>query len=255
MSVQNLPIIVVGLVSPFSCGAVRRTSDIWTLKFKFYAWRGPDGVLRRDSLLVHGDMIEEALQQHMNQIRSYNIIAVSVVLQEDGSAVFLELIGDRSNADDELQQVAADMLKPRTYEHPQLGVFTFNRDSYCWENSLDWAGSAVTFSLNGDETPVPDTELLQTAMTLFDQQAVWSQRVSEYAVQELLQLKNNVWLDEDEAPLTPQDFVARMKLVTISIDGGDSLGFWHDDGDLFWGHTILISGSLHDGPTDAEIAG
>jgi hypothetical protein len=28
--------------------------------------------------------------------------------------------------------------------------------------------------------------------------------------------------------------------------------FWHNDGDLFWGHSILIVGSLEEGLTDGE---
>jgi hypothetical protein len=29
----------------------------------------------------------------------------------------------------------------------------------------------------------------------------------------------------------------------------------HDDGDLFWGHSIQVTGTLDEGPTDADISG
>jgi hypothetical protein len=45
----------------------------------------------------------------------------------------------------------------------------------------------------------------------------------------------------------------RLKSVTVYPDG--SFDFWHDDGDLFWGHSIQVSGDLLDGPTHADIPG
>jgi hypothetical protein len=41
--------------------------------------------------------------------------------------------------------------------------------------------------------------------------------------------------------------------VTAHPDG--SFEFWHDDGDLFYGHSIYIRGSLSGGPNRADIPG
>jgi hypothetical protein len=46
-----------------------------------------------------------------------------------------------------------------------------------------------------------------------------------------------------------------LKLESITVYPDDSFEFWHNDGDLFWGHSILVSGSLSEGPTDAEVPG
>lgn len=46
-----------------------------------------------------------------------------------------------------------------------------------------------------------------------------------------------------------------MTLEGISVDPDGSFDFWHNDGDLFWGHAIQISGSLVEGPTLANIPG
>jgi hypothetical protein len=41
--------------------------------------------------------------------------------------------------------------------------------------------------------------------------------------------------------------------ITLTPDGG--FEFWHDDGDLFWGHAIRIGGTLAAGPDSADIPG
>lgn len=46
-----------------------------------------------------------------------------------------------------------------------------------------------------------------------------------------------------------------MKLEAITVRPNGEFEFWHDDGDLFWGHSILISGDLNHGLEDADIPG
>ena len=41
--------------------------------------------------------------------------------------------------------------------------------------------------------------------------------------------------------------------VTVYSDG--EFEFWHSDGDLFWGHSIQVSGNLSDGLTDIDTPG
>jgi hypothetical protein len=46
-----------------------------------------------------------------------------------------------------------------------------------------------------------------------------------------------------------------MRLTSITVGHGGRFTFWHEDGDLFWGHSITVSGTLAKGPTDADIPG
>src|SRR3954467_7230172 len=95
----------------------------------------------------------------------------------------------------------------------------------------------------------------EAARTLWAQQGDWNRRIRELATRELLDLKNSNWLAEDEPVITADDFTDRMRLESISVNGDGSFEFFHDDGDLFWGHTIIVGGNLRDGPTSAQIAG
>jgi hypothetical protein len=110
----------------------------------------------------------------------------------------------------------------------------------------------VTF-LADDEGSIDDA--LMTAESLWTDQGKWKDRIDSYAVQELLSLKNEAWLDDDEPTITAEEFVARMTLSSITVRAGGEFEFWHNDGDLFLGHSIQVCGNLRDGPNDADIPG
>jgi hypothetical protein len=65
-----------------------------------------------------------------------------------------------------------------------------------------------------------------------------------YAAQEMLQGKNSSWPDEDgdenELMITAEAFAERMTLNSVTVQNDGSLSFWFDDGDLFYGHAILV---------------
>ncbi len=52
-----------------------------------------------------------------------------------------------------------------------------------------------------------------------------------------------------------REFLSKMRLESISVDEYGDLTFWHNDGDLFWGHAIQISGNLSEGLKGADIPG
>jgi hypothetical protein len=96
---------------------------------------------------------------------------------------------------------------------------------------------------------------LGVARSLWAAQREWSRRITDAAIKDFLDLKNESWLDEGESEPTQEEFAERMAVEAISIRADGSFEFWHDDGDLFWGHSIMVSGNLRDGPTDAGIHG
>ena len=71
----------------------------------------------------------------------------------------------------------------------------------------------------------------------------------------MLELKNKTWLDENEEPLTSEQFKNCMVLKSIAIWTDGSVEFYHNDGDLFFGHYILVTMDSSDRFLDAHIAG
>lgn len=61
-----------------------------------------------------------------------------------------------------------------------------------------------------------------------------------FAAEMLLTLKNETWLQEDESPLTREQFVGRLRLQSISFKSDGSFEYFFEDGDIFWGHCIVV---------------
>ena len=76
----------------------------------------------------------------------------------------------------------------------------------------------------------------QVAASLANYEAL----AKQYAAEDLLTLKNDTWLEEDEAPLDSESFKKRMTLTSVVVSSDGQLCFYHHDGDLFWGHSIQV---------------
>ena len=63
------------------------------------------------------------------------------------------------------------------------------------------------------------------------------------------------WLEEDEEELDAEKFEARLELESIEVRPDGEFCFWFEDGDLFWGHSITVEGTLEGGPEQADIQG
>ena len=57
------------------------------------------------------------------------------------------------------------------------------------------------------------------------------------------------------AGAVPERFMERMELDAVQIYGDGAFEFWFNDGDLFWGHAIHVTGSLDQGPEMAQMEG
>ena len=89
----------------------------------------------------------------------------------------------------------------------------------------------------------------------------WDEKVRAFAAQELLDQANDWDQDsagnEDREPeeITREQFMERMELDAVQISADGSFEFWFNDGDLFWGHSIHVTGSLDQGPEMAQMEG
>lgn len=92
---------------------------------------------------------------------------------------------------------------------------------------------------------------INTARILLNKQAEWDEKIKSYTAKKLLKLKNENWLDEDEKKFTSLQFKERMTIESITFYEDGSFEFSFDDGDLFWGHSIQVSGSIQEGLTEA----
>lgn len=254
------PVVVVsGIVFPYGVGGAKsRGEELWTMMFTLDGWRMGAAEVQTGALQVRRKVTEEELEEFRKLIVGQTIIRIRARVVADSlfgnpQALFEEYLG-LDNSDAELSAHLERLRQPVTFADASFGEFTLDRGLNWFTGQAVWNGNLVSLSLAAKE-PDEVEEALKTARSLWQSQDVWNRRIGDYAVQELLPLKNDTWLDENEAELTADQFKARMKLEAITAHPDGSFDFWHNDGDLFWGHSIEISGNLLEGPNYADIPG
>ena len=249
---------VIGLVNASGAGGWRDESDQWTLAFTFHCWKIPPGPMKTRPLSVDITTSREQFDSLWERVDSYSVVRIRARVVEESvigtpRAELVEFLG-ADDSDSEMNQAAVDLQKPVIHQDHQFGQFTLDRSVNWYTAETEWNGETISLSLTLDDAGTIEAAL-QIARTLWQNQKGWTKRIEDYAVQTLLPLKNENWLDEEEAELSADEFKARMTLESVTIEPDGSFDFWHNDGDLFCGHSIEISGNLSKGPTRADIPG
>ncbi len=113
----------------------------------------------------------------------------------------------------------------------------------CYTGKVEIGGVLVTLMLyTGEEDDL--SPALRRAREVLADFAAYHLRAEAYAVQELLPLKNEHWRedlgDDEEPPLTPEQFTSRMTLEALVFYAEGDVTFYYNDGDMFYGHTIEL---------------
>jgi hypothetical protein len=244
---------IVGLVNASGSSGVSNRDEGWRLVFHFCAWRHPGSAVSRDELRCELAVDHEQLRTLMNQVKAYDIVKVESKDISDGKTATLLRILETNIDDSELARISRELQAPITISVLPFGRLTYDRGLHWYKGHATWSGRDIEVTLS---CPADDTEeALRVARQLFLEQSNWDHRIADCVVEELLALKNEVWLQDGEDELSPQDFISRMTLRSINIDESGLFVFWYDDGDLFWGHSIEVVGDLSNGPMHADIAG
>ncbi|MDG3007298.1 DUF2262 domain-containing protein [Paludisphaera mucosa] len=249
---------VLGLVDARGAVGWSSKDGRWTLSFDFDRWKIPPGPMKTRGLSIRFRTSQEEFDTLQRRIEPDSVVRIRARVVEESAfgtaeAELVELLGpDRS--DPELNQAAADLQTPVLLEDRRFGTLTLDRSLNWYTGGAKWNGEAVGLNLDAEGAGGIDGALA-VARSLWEDQQRWTQRIEDYAVQELLPLKNENWLDEGEAELTARQFQSRMTLKSITVNSDGSFDFLHDDGDLFGGHSIQVGGDLSRGPTYADIPG
>lgn len=252
---EELTILAVTGANGFG-GGKTRGEKLWTASVGLTAWMEEDSpdIHRGEFVLstIADDQLLGVLQRRAPQDF---IIKFKGRVSEDGKRLLL-LDLPEPGFDPDLKAILEEQKKPVTFWEEGLGTFTLNRQVDWFETELDWLGTEISLTIDMEEDR---EEALRNAKTLLASAADWDKRVRAYAADELVSLANDWSQDMDEDGETPtitrEQFMERMELESIEIGGDGSFTFWFGDGDLFYGHSIRVSGDLENGPDDASMEG
>jgi hypothetical protein len=144
-----------------------------------------------------------------------------------------------------------------TRHDEQFGTLTLQREPG-WNRYLaraKWGDDLVWLDTGATDDEEPDPEALAVARELWANQPGWDARLRDFIVQELLDYRNEAGLEDGDDPLGADELRARIRLTNIMVYAGGGFTLWYDDDDLFWDHTIEVTGSLHEGPDYAILQG
>ncbi len=144
------------------------------------------------------------------------------------------------------------MIESQTINDETLGQLVWDEQVKWWEGQREITpGLTIPVSVSPNDVAL-ETVLAQAGrMFLRVQQSEASLRQSASEV--LLELCNEEWNEEE--PISGEDFIGRMTPKELAIESDGSATLYYHDGNLFWGHSILVEIDDMGVFQDAGIAG
>lgn len=255
---EELTVLAVTGASGFN-GGKADGDRLWTAGIELTAWMEEDSPdIHQGSFQLTSKVDEKLLDYLRQRVPRDFIIQCRVRISGDGKRLLL-LDLPKPGFDPDLKAILEEQKKPVTFWAEALNTyFTLNRSAGWFETELLWLERPIQLTFDPDEDR---EDCLEQAKTLLGAQEDWDRRIRAFAAQELLALANE-WAgndsedeDEDAVPITQDQFMARMELESIQLRDSGEFDFWFSDGDLFYGHSICVSGGLAQGPVQAQMEG
>ncbi len=251
---------ILAITGPMGFGAVQQEdTGLWEASIGLTAW------MEEDSPEVHQEemglvaLCDDTLRGYLRQrVPPDFIIKFRGRLSLDRKRLLLVDLPQPA-FDPDLKAILEEQKKPESTYVEGLGTFVLNRQVGWYEAELDWLDGKVRLDFDKGEAEAMQAAQ-DTARALLADAQSWDERVRTFAAEQLTDLANQ-WAqdgeEEDEAPeeITPEAFMERMELDAIQVDDQGGFTFWFEDGEMFWGHAIRVSGTLAGGPDDAQMEG
>ena len=143
-----------------------------------------------------------------------------------------------------LEEVLAEYRRPVVLNDEELGELSLDKD-------LD---ISLEVDSSSEDTWTAAVAAMKQMMTDQDR---WDRDMRAFAARELTQLACE-WresADEEVPEITEESFAQRIELTSIAMDPDGSFSAYFDDDDMFFGHCVVVYGTLADGVASAVMAG
>lgn len=139
-----------------------------------------------------------------------------------------------------------------------MGKFELNKEYDTYEGDIDWLGHTISVSIENDNDVA--NRAFETLISMVRNAQDFDNKMRQFSSEKLLENAQDWQADSDDAdslpPITLESFMQRMTLTELVInDDEGNFSAYFDDGDLFWGHVIIVDGNIDGSFDDAYIAG
>ncbi|MBS4192440.1 DUF2262 domain-containing protein [Bacillus sp. FJAT-49705] len=250
---------VAAVTGALGIGAGRAGGDImWNASINLIAWKNmhSNEPVIKEELRLEWLVDDKEWEQSRDILRMNTVVKLQVRRAE--KSLMLVKVLETTYRDEELEMILQESMKPVFYNDEVLGTFELDKSIKVFEKNISWAREEGSLYFDWDEDENMMKSALETTYILFKDQDEWNQKIRKYASEELVELANEWLQDNDEAEIdeiTKEMFMNFMELSSISVypDGDFEMFFF--DGDMFWGHSIIVNGNINGDFTSVEIAG
>ena len=184
-------------------------------------------------------------------------IPEGVTASSQNEFLIVEVLEENSSCP-ALKEVLADYRRPVVVTDEVLGELTLDKDYDVFEGHVLWQGEQIDVSLEVDAADEDTwTAAVQAMRQMVADQAAWDRDMRAFAARELTQLACE-WREsaDEEAPeIAEESFARRIDLTGIAMDPDGSFSAYFDDDDMFFGHCVVVYGTVADGVASAVMAG
>ena len=188
--------------------------------------------------------IQQELPEGMSA-SSQNLLLVVEVLEENPPCPVLD-------------EVLAEYRRPVVLKDEELGELSLDKDLDTFEGGVSWRGEDIDISLEVDSSSEDTwTAAVRAMKQMMTDQDRWDRDMRAFAARELTELARE-WresADEEVPEITEESFAQRLDLTSIAMDPDGSFSAYFDDDDMFFGHCVVVYGTLADGVTSVVMAG
>ncbi len=157
-----------------------------------------------------------------------------------------------------LDEVLAEYRRPVVLNDEELGELSLDKDYDTFEGVISWRDEEIDISLEVDSSSEDTwTAAVQAMKQMLVDQNKWDRDMRAFAARELTELACE-WresVDEEVPEITEESFAQRLDLTSIAMDPDGSFSAYFDDDDMFFGHCVVVYGTLTDGVASAVMAG
>lgn len=226
---------------------------LWTAGITLTAWRLCDvnAPVHHEMRRLMAEVDDEDLKWLQRMIKKDCVVKLQV--REIAGGFELEELLESYCNDAEMLEICSSQQEPVYFEDEELGRFELNRAAGVYEQLYRKNGMEVRVTFDADEDTDRMQLALQTARTLLSNLPFWAEAGADYAAEQLLELKNTTWRQEEEEEMSQETFAAALWLNDILALPGGKFQLWFNDGDLFGGLAVYVDGSIYGRFTKAGI--